>query len=87
MHDALKSWGHPGGARNAIILNSDGEPAIVAVREALARCHGGIATPQHPPPPPPQDNDDQDGKGDSDKGDNEDDDGGEASPRRQRRRR
>ena len=43
MHEELKSWGHPGGGRNAIILKSDGEPAIVAVREALARCHGGIA--------------------------------------------
>ena len=38
-----------GGARKSIILKSDGEPAIVAVREALARCHGGNVTPQHPP--------------------------------------
>ena len=36
MHQELKSWGHPGGGRNEIILKSDGEPAIVAVREALA---------------------------------------------------
>ena len=49
MHEELKSWGHPGGARNSIILKSDGEPAIVAVREALARCHGGRVTPQQPP--------------------------------------
>ena len=41
MHQELKSWGHPGGPGNALILKSDGEPAIVAVREALARCHGG----------------------------------------------
>ena len=41
--------GSPGGGRNAIILKSDGEPAIVAVREALARCHGGVVTPQQPP--------------------------------------
>ena len=40
--------GTPGG-RNAIILKSDGEPAIVAVREALVRCHGGIVTPQQHP--------------------------------------
>ena len=33
MHQELKSWGHPGGGANAIILKSDGEPAIVAVRE------------------------------------------------------
>ena len=49
MHEELKSWGHPGGARNALIMKSDGEPAIVAVREALARCHGGMVTPQQPP--------------------------------------
>ena len=49
MHQELKSWGHPGGGRNEIILKSDGEPAIVAVREALARCHGGQVTPEQPP--------------------------------------
>ena len=49
MHQELKSWGHPGGGRNEIILKSDGEPAIVAVREALARCHGGQVTPKQPP--------------------------------------
>ena len=35
MHQELKPGGHPGGARNAFILKSDGEPAIVAVREAI----------------------------------------------------
>eukprot|EP00973_Karenia_brevis_P001395 189132-Karenia_brevis.AAC.1 len=35
MHKELKAWGHPGGGENAIILKSDGEPALVAVREAL----------------------------------------------------
>ena len=49
LHVELKPWGNPGGARNAIIFESVGEPAIVAVREALARCHGGIVTPQQPP--------------------------------------
>ena len=49
MHEDLKSWGHPGGARNAIIMKNDGEPAIAAVRDALARCHGGMLTPQQPP--------------------------------------
>ena len=48
MHQELKSWGHPGGGQNLLILKSDGEPAIVAVREALARCHGGRVTPEHP---------------------------------------
>ena len=49
MHQELKSWGHPGGGRNALILNSDGEPAIVAMREALSRGHGGRVTPEQPP--------------------------------------
>ena len=44
-----KILGPPGGAKNALILKSDGEPAIVAVREALARCHGGLITPEQPP--------------------------------------
>ena len=49
MHQELKAWGHPRGGRNEIILKSDGEPVIGAVREALARCHGGQVTPEHPP--------------------------------------
>ena len=49
MHQELKSWGYPGGAQNALILKSDGEPAIVAVRKALERCHGGRITPEQPP--------------------------------------
>ena len=48
MHQELKAWGHPGGGQNPLILKSDGEPAIVAVREALARCHGGRITPEQP---------------------------------------
>ena len=50
MHQELKSWGYPGSGANALILKSDGEQAIVAVREALARCHGGRVTPEQPPP-------------------------------------
>ena len=45
----LKAWGHPGAEDNKLILKSDGEPAIVAAREALARCHGGLVTPEQPP--------------------------------------
>ena len=37
MHEELKAWGYPGGASNALIMKSDGEPAMVAVREALAK--------------------------------------------------
>ena len=49
MHEELKSWGHPGGQNNELILKSDGEPAIVAVRERLSRYHGGKITPEQPP--------------------------------------
>ena len=49
LHEELKSWGRPGGDGNAIILKTDGENPIVSVREALARQHGGIITPEQPP--------------------------------------
>ena len=49
MAEELRSWGHAGGESGHIILKSDGERAIVAVREALARYHGGKVV-QEPPP-------------------------------------
>ncbi|MDA8583767.1 hypothetical protein N9L68_06020 [bacterium] len=49
MRQELNAWGHPGRGQNALIIKSDGELAIVAVREALARCHGGRVTPEQPP--------------------------------------
>ena len=49
IHEELKSWGHPGGGSNALIFKSDGEPSIVALREAVARLHGGSITPEQPP--------------------------------------
>ena len=39
MSMELKSWGHPGGDGGHIILKADGEKAIMAVRDALARYH------------------------------------------------
>ncbi len=42
LSDELKSWGHMGGEGGAIILKCDGEPAICAVRDALARLQGGV---------------------------------------------
>ncbi|MDA8584018.1 hypothetical protein N9L68_07275 [bacterium] len=48
-HQEVKASGHPGDGQNALILKSDGELAIVAVREALARCHRGRANPEKPP--------------------------------------
>ena len=41
----LKSWGHTGGVDAELIVKSDGEPAIVALREAFIRYHGGIVIP------------------------------------------
>ena len=49
LHAELKSWGSPGGSDNRLIIKSDGESPIVAVREALARKHGGIISPEQPP--------------------------------------
>ena len=39
---------HPGGTAGNIILKSDGEPAILAVRDALAKYHGGIVVQEGP---------------------------------------
>ena len=47
--EELEAWGYPGGGDNKIIMKSDGERSIVAVREALARYHGGQVTPEQPP--------------------------------------
>ena len=49
MSDELKSWGHPGGEAGHLILKSDGEPAITALCEALAKYHGGKVVPERPP--------------------------------------
>ena len=40
----LKAWGHNGGDGGHIIMKSDGERSIVAVREAVAKLHGGRVT-------------------------------------------
>ena len=49
LHEELKSWGHMGGTGGSIVIKTDGESSIVALREALAQYHGGIATPETPP--------------------------------------
>jgi len=46
VHAVLKSWGHPGRGRNSRILKSNGERAIVALREAITKLHGGNITPE-----------------------------------------
>ena len=37
----LKTWGHAGGESGSIILKADGEKPIGAVRDAIAKFHGG----------------------------------------------
>ena len=49
LHEELKSWGHHGGEGGHTIFKSDNENAIVAVREALARHHGGKVVVDRPP--------------------------------------
>ena len=49
LSEELKSWGRPGGVNGNIVMKTDGEPAVVALREALARYHGGVVTPEQPP--------------------------------------
>ena len=44
----LKSWGHAGGSGGEIIIKSDGEPALLAVRNAIMKYHGGIVIPEGP---------------------------------------
>ena len=41
--------GRPGGEGSFLIVKTDGENPIVAVREAVAKKHGGIVTPEQPP--------------------------------------
>ena len=48
MHEELKSWGRPGGSNSRLIMKSDSEKPMVALREALARRHGGMVTPEQP---------------------------------------
>ena len=38
-----------GGASGNIVIKTDGESSIVALRDAVARYHGGIVTPEVPP--------------------------------------
>ena len=48
MSNESKVLRHPGGTAGNIILKSDREPAILAVRDALAKNHGGIVVQERP---------------------------------------
>ena len=44
----LKGWGHAGGSGGAVIMKSDGEPAILALKNAVMQYHGGVCIPEQP---------------------------------------
>ena len=44
----LKSWGHGGGTGGELIMKSDGEPALLAVRNAVIKYHGGVIISEAP---------------------------------------
>lgn len=48
ISEAWKSWGHTGGANQQLIVKSDGEPALVALKTAAMKYHGGVAVPEAP---------------------------------------
>ena len=48
MSDELKSWGHPGGGNNQVILKCDNESSIKVLRDTIGRYLGGIVTPENP---------------------------------------
>ena len=48
ISEELKSWGHAGGSEGRIIMKSDGESSIKAVRNAVMKFHGGVTVPEQP---------------------------------------
>ncbi len=46
MDAELKAWGHHGGTGGHIIMKSDGEASVVALRNAVAEFHGGRVGPR-----------------------------------------
>jgi hypothetical protein len=48
MSEELKTWGHLGGGGGKIILKSDGEAAMKALRDAVGKYHGGVVIPEGP---------------------------------------
>ena len=48
MNNTFKSWGHAGGVESELIMKSDGEPALLAFRNAVITYHRGIMIPEGP---------------------------------------
>ena len=44
--EELRSWGHPGGAGNKIVLKSDCEFAMQSLKAAVGKYHGGVIIPE-----------------------------------------
>ena len=44
----MRTWGHQGGTGGKIIMKSDGEASIVALRDAISKFHGGEVIPETP---------------------------------------
>jgi len=49
MVEELKSWGHAGGVNGHIIMKSDNEPAVKALRDSVGKYLGGRVIPENPP--------------------------------------
>lgn len=48
MCTQLRAWGRAGGAGGELIVKSDGEPALLAVKGAVMGHHGGKVVPEQP---------------------------------------
>ena len=46
VSEELKLWGHAGGTGGKIIFKCDGESGMVALRDAVAKFHGGVVIPE-----------------------------------------
>ena len=46
MCTQLRAWGHAGGTGRELIVESDGEPAMLVVRNAMMKYHGGKIVPE-----------------------------------------
>lgn len=48
MRAQLRAWGHAGGAGGELIVKSAAEPAMLAVRNAVMKYHGGRVVLEQP---------------------------------------
>ena len=48
MCTQLRAWGHAGGTGGELIVEPDGEPAMLALRNTVMVYHGGKVVPEQP---------------------------------------